>query len=187
MSATQLQDPHDSHDILDDSCSFSFDLLAGGNVCLAMDDGVEPKGFRAKWRKTGDAVAASVVDAGVPEEVPPDEPNDNALQSFLEQLGNPLPSDYAPTTPEVQDDDVIVDLGGTTTVADDDALISDTFVRGVKHTGFTMPWETPLMSQIFGETVSCPSLAMPMNWGMSTSLSKAANDLEPGPKMPAEC
>lgn len=120
------------------------------------DDVAEPGGFRAKWRKR----KTDCVDQSHDAELETD------LDRFLKNLGAPLPSEYAPTTPaEDKDDDVIIDVGGVTSCADDDALVSDTFIRGTKHTGFKMPWETPLMSQILEIQVQlqpwpCPSIGV---------------------------
>lgn len=112
------------------------------------------------------------------------------LEHFLAGLGPSLPSDYAPTTPAADpaDDDVIVDVGGFSSTADDDAFVSDSFIRGAKHVGLTMPWETPLMAQIFGDQSSAHAVAMPLNWG-TTELKdwQAQTDVTPAPQIPASC
>lgn len=148
------------------------------------DDETGPKGFRAKWHRTRPPAEASSSSAVIHDADDCLDEYVHDLQKYFEQLGPPISSEYAPTTPEAPlepvDDDVIVDLGGLTSTADDDALISDTFVRGVKRAGLVMPWETPLMSQIFGDAIARPSLAMPMEWGLPpVSATK--------PKMPSSC
>mgnify|MGYP006897963312 CR=1 FL=1 len=58
-----------------------------------------------------------------------------------------------------------VDVGGVSSAKDDTAAISDQFIRGARLTSLTMPWETPLMRQIFGEQVQGSKLSMPLDWG----------------------
>ena len=45
------------------------------------------------------------------------------------------------------------------------SAISDQFIKGARLTTLTMPWETPLMRQIFGEDPQGARLSMPLDWG----------------------
>lgn len=62
---------------------------------------------------------------------------------------------------------VEVDVGGSSSFADDNAAVSDLFIRRARHAGITMPWETPLMRGIFGDTGPSLNLSMPLDWGTS--------------------
>ena len=64
--------------------------------------------------------------------------------------------------------DSAVDVGGFSSARDDTAAISDQFIKGARLTTLTMPWETPLMRQIFGEVAQGARLSMPLDWGDST-------------------
>eukprot|EP00435_Cladocopium_sp_Y103_P054228 s873_g17.t1 len=57
------------------------------------------------------------------------------------------------------------DVGGASSAADDHAAVTDLFIHGSKFAGLKMPWETPLMQQIFGDEVPSANLSMPMDWG----------------------
>ena len=117
--------------------------------------------------------------------------------NFLRGLVPVQVSPYEPSSPQTQnarvltpvdDDDVILDVGGRSSVADDDAAISDMYITGVTHSGFKMPWETPLMKQIFGDDFPKATIHMPMDWG-STDLPNANSSADDPPKrlIPAGC
>eukprot|EP00438_Fugacium_kawagutii_P026595 Skav210666 [mRNA] locus=scaffold4862:5744:9377:- [translate_table: standard] len=126
-----------------------------------------------------------------PEDVPAVGASGSEFQNFLRSLGPGLEDEYTPSfaadVPALddEDDDVIVDVGGFTTAEDDQAFVTDTYIRGAKHTGVVMPWETPLMSQIFGESTAKPSVSMPLIWTDSVPPRENADCVEPGPKIPA--
>jgi hypothetical protein len=72
------------------------------------------------------------------------------------------------------------DVGGRSSFVDDCAAVSDLYIRGARVTGVTMPWETPLMKQIFGDLGPSVSLSMPLDWGSSDlpSSGVSAGDVE---------
>ena len=75
-------------------------------------------------------------------------------------------SQYEPSFASMGQVDIrAVDVGGVSSAKDDTAAISDQFIRGARLTSLTMPWETPLMRQIFGEQVQGSKLSMPLDWG----------------------
>ena len=51
------------------------------------------------------------------------------------------------------------------TFADDNAAVSHQYMSGLSRTSVVLPWETPLMKQIFGDDGPSLSLSMPLNWG----------------------
>ena len=57
------------------------------------------------------------------------------------------------------------DVGGRSSMTDDNAAVTDAFIRGARFTSLVMPWETPLMWQIFSDSLQVPSLSMPLDWG----------------------
>ena len=86
------------------------------------------------------------------------------------------------------DDDVQVDVGGFSAMADDDAMISDVYIRGSWNTSITIPWETDLMRHIFSDSVPAPSVSMPLNWGSTALPSAAATEDKPAkPQIPEGC
>ena len=60
-------------------------------------------------------------------------------------------------------------VGGIGSFDDECAGVSDELIRGARLAGIRMPWETPLMTQIFGDDRQRPSipLTMPLDWGTS--------------------
>ena len=80
------------------------------------------------------------------------------------------------------------DVGGRSSFVDDCAAVSDLYIRGARVTGVTMPWETPLMKQIFGDLGPSVSLSMPLDWGSSDlpSSGVSAGDVEQ-PLIPSQC
>ena len=153
-----------------------------------MDDGeaVAPlRGFRRKWRRTSDDQSIgecidvevhNVEDMPSTEDVHVKQP-DFSEPVFGTEIGLDLgfdgnssalgdPSLYDPSFAEQSsDDDVIVDVGGTSSTLDDVSAVDDQFIRGAKFSSITMPWETPLMRQIFSPDQVGPSLTMPLDWG----------------------
>ena len=173
-----------------------------------MDDGNSVEllhGFRRKWRRVHEttdrhedaanqshaidddvlvAESATVLDSGLPVDVDPPSPVSPGLGFNPEVFPFEWQSEYEPSI--AQSVDVTapgVDVGGVSTKQDDNAAISDTFIRAAKFTGIVMPWETPLMSQVFGNIHPHANLSMPLDWGnmgMPVSESAAA-----GPSQPA--
>lgn len=73
-------------------------------------------------------------------------------------------SQYEPSFASMGQVDIsAVDVGGVSSAKDDTAAISDQFIRGARLTSLTMPWETPLMRQIFSEQVQGSKLSMPLD------------------------
>ena len=70
---------------------------------------------------------------------------------------------YEPSLAHTADE--TTDVGGNSSFVDDNAAVSDLFIRGARHAGITMPWETPLMRGIFGELGPSVNLNMPLDWG----------------------
>ena len=153
------------------------------------DDGEPLRGFRFKWRKTqhdsqslahahdhvSDEFAAVLQDAessDVNQCALPDSfgvglhSPDPGLECA--QDGHDMSEQYEPSvafssivTPPERD------VGGKSSASDDSSGISDLFIRGAKFSGIKMPWETPLMDQIFGEQHPTLKLSMPIDWGNS--------------------
>ena len=57
-----------------------------------------------------------------------------------------------------------VDVGGVSSFQDNNNAISHLHAVGVSRAQIVLPWETPLMSQIFGSQGPSLSLNMPANW-----------------------
>ena len=84
--------------------------------------------------------------------------------------------------------DETADVGGNSSFVDDNAAVSDLFIRGARHAGITMPWETPLMRGIFGELGPSVSLNMPLDWGTSgLPLSDLGASNLTEPLIPSQC
>ena len=83
------------------------------------------------------------------------------------------------------DNDVIVDVGSASTAFDDVSAVDDQFIRGAKFSAITMPWEIPLMRQIFEPDSIGPSLSMPLDWGSVATPS--ADAAESGASVPVIC
>ena len=155
----------------------------------AMDDEPSLRGLRLKWRKTGFSTDLTVDDAhqecdddvvvvsnepGTGHSVDPSrallETNSGLDLGFdVESCHAGASSLYEPSSDFLErNNDSAVDVGGFSTARDDTAAISDQFIRGARLTTLTMPWETPLMRQIFGEVTQGARLSMPLDWGDST-------------------
>ena len=181
-----------------------------------MDDDAEIPvltGRRLKWRRTGlsdsardsfwvDSSDVPHVVAGLESTVQVSEQcpdshengNDKALEDTIETSGLDLNSDgyatqYEPSiAPSFQLAAETVDVGGVSTVSDDNAFIVDQRIRGARMSGLTLPWETPLMSQIFGSLGPSMNLSMPLDWGSTglPSTSPMAVEISE-PVIPSEC
>ena len=171
------------------------------------------KGFRRKWRKTshgnvGDATShvESVDDdvhvvshdcPGVSSSIVPPGSDVQSVGAFalpdsLDLGFGPQPQhedastiyepSFAPTI------DVELDVGGVSSFADDNAAVSDLFIRKARLANITMPWETPLMRGIFGETGPSVNLSMPLDWGTADlPLSGSAEPCSAEPIIPSQC
>ena len=151
-------------------------------------------GYRKKWRKLNDAsehlamdseqhvsfdddvLTTDHVDSSVLNSNPAStlEPAVTQLDSFFgpglgvdpQLSGNERNSDYEPSVAQSSFGVLPgIDQGGLSSKQDDNAAITDTFIRGAKFSAITMPWETPLMSQIFGDLHPTMRLSMPLDWG----------------------
>ena len=147
------------------------------------------RGLRRKWRRTADmssidtAVFPVVADAGVhvtldepldhpsPDRVVAADPQCEAVIGTdfgfnLSPLQSAASSLYEPSIASAfHETDNVVDVGGKSSFMDDCTAVSDQFIRGARFTAVTMPWETPLMRQIFGEEHPGAKLSMPLDWG----------------------
>ena len=157
------------------------------------EDTAPARGFRLKWRKTAELqsvgecsdVESRNVEAKSSFDDVYDKPLDFSELAVVSDFGLDLGLHDNPSAPEdasqyepslgeqVFDDDVIVDVGGHSSVLDDAAAVDDQFIRGAKFSSITMPWETPLMRQIFEPDRVGPALSMPLDWG-STAMPLAA-------------
>ena len=154
---------------------------------------LSPKGFRSKWRKQvyGSSVkdtahaqtfdddvvvsftAQSVTDAcsaslDIQQKMVPtvDSLSGHDLGFDFDSLSKAAESLYEPSIAQTCSEPApAVDVGGRSSMDDDRAAISDQFIRGAKFSAITLPWETPLMSQIFGDAHPMMNLSMPINWG----------------------
>ena len=57
-----------------------------------------------------------------------------------------------------------VDVGGRSSVQDDNIAVTNAFIDRNKQSGIVLPWENPMLAAIFGEVVPSPSLGMPSSW-----------------------
>ena len=48
---------------------------------------------------------------------------------------------------------------------DDNAAVHHVHMSGLSRAGIVLPWETPLIRQIFGDDRPSLGLSMPVNWG----------------------
>ena len=168
------------------------------------------KGLRLKWRRTAadSSLDSGVVDMHVAEHshsvsAPAVEVTDdsNLLGSFSDRgrseglLGLHLSDSDHESVPDASIDVSELtqhrnDLGGSSTFDDDCAAVSDQFIRGARLAGVTMPWETPLMRQIFSEDGQGlgVSLTMPLDWGTSDLLAVGERSSGVGqPPIPSQC
>ena len=86
------------------------------------------------------------------------------------------------------------DVGGVSSFQDDNAAVHHVHMSGLSRTGIVLPWETPLMRQIFGDDRPSLGLSMPLNWGQipdpfpESSTKLAAPDVpDPGKWTCARC
>ena len=175
------------------------------------DDAGGLRGLRLKWRKTSDKVGVDMSNASFQSDADVFVSSvaagdiDNALDlnhpvgdhDFLDGAGfgfepshfsSDKQSEYEPSVAaSCHDTGVPLDVGGRSSFSDDNAAISDMFIRGAKFSAVTMPWETPLMRQIFGDEYPGARLSMPIDWG-STDLpvSEAAGAGVAAPVIPCE-
>ena len=162
--------------------------LAGG--IRAMDDESGPglRGFRFKWkRQSHDSSVLSSLHDNFAEEVQhvsdvnlfragdTDEPgsahqiaqdpgsgNSPDLGLAFEDVADRSSLQYEPSVAVSENDwTAQADVGGRSSKMDDHAAVTDVFIRGARFTSLVMPWETPLMRQIFSDSPQVPSLSMP--------------------------
>ena len=116
---------------------------------------------------------------------------DNSCDPGLQELwdigpdpgADDLSSQYlpSPVEPEEQLHDRF-DVGGLSSFQDDNAAVLHVHMSGLSRTGVVLPWETPLMTQIFGDPLPNQSLSMPLNWGHIPEPFAATID---GPEIPS--
>ena len=58
-----------------------------------------------------------------------------------------------------------IDVGGRSSNMDDNIAVTNAFIDRNRQSGIVLPWETPMLTAIFGEVVPSPSLGMPSSWG----------------------
>ena len=112
------------------------------------------------------------------------EDNDARLMRLLqhsglnsEQKGFESASAYEPSIDVRVAFSASEDVGGKSSFVDDTSAVADHYIRGIQRTGFSMPWETPLMKQIFGDNMARPQLSMPMNWGTADEPLPVSDDV----------
>lgn len=156
-----------------------------------MADPSSLRGFRLKWRKIDGAVSSDVdkVDCTLDDDVivVPQSVDPGVFQSSADDgrrlldaaasmdlgFGGVTPqhessSQYEPSVAfDNHCDSSKLDVGGVSSSRDDMAAISDQFIRGARVSTLSMPWETPLMQQIFGDPFQSSKLGMPIDWGDS--------------------
>lgn len=86
------------------------------------------------------------------------------VSGFMEDMPGDKSSGYSPSIASPLDEPR-VDHGGRSSALDDSAHISHLYANRLRNSGIVMPWETPLMQQIFGELEPMPQLGMPIDWG----------------------
>ena len=190
--------------------------LARGFLCSAMDGDEEStslRGLRRKWQKLSHGVSIDVEshvehvdgDSHAMSHDCPDASSsvflpdgDKQLDADLALRGSPdldvwrqtqfdaESLQYEPSLAHTADE--TADVGGNSSFVDDNAAVSDLFIRGARHAGITMPWETPLMRGIFGELGPSVSLNMPLDWGTSElPLSDLGASNVTEPLIPSQC